>query len=167
MTASLTRLGVAAVALITLLGCGRSRTPANPQPPPPPKSATAHEIAKTTIKFADPQGRWTLQLEADRAEAVALRGPYNMSPARARYDEEGRPSVTISAKRAHVDEDARRVTFEGDVRIDSATWRLQADRAEYDLNTGKVAATGHTKWTLAEAPSPAAQHLSPHKDDRR
>jgi lipopolysaccharide export system protein LptA len=90
-----------------------------------------------------------------------------MSPAKARYDEVGRPPVTMSSKHAHIDESAHRATFEGDVQVDSATWRLQADRVEYDLKTGEVVASGRTKWLFTEGSAPTPQPPSIGKDGRR
>ncbi len=157
----------AAVALLALAGCGRPSAPA-PQkaPPAPPMPAATHEIAESTVRFADPKGRWKYEVQADRVEAATVHGPYEMTPARARYDELGKPPVTMAAKRAHVDEEARRVVLEGDVHIASPTWRLDADRAEYDLKTGKVVATGRTKWVFAGESAPASRLPSAPKDGR-
>jgi LPS export ABC transporter protein LptC len=152
----------AVVVLLTLAGCGRPRTP--PREQPPPKPAVTHEIAETTIRFADPKGRWTFSLEADRVEAVTVHGPYDMTPAKGRYEEVGQPLVTMSAQRAHVDEAARRVVLEGNVRIASPTRGMQADRVDYDLNTGKVVATGRTKWTLNEGSTLTPQAPSAGED---
>ncbi len=153
----------AAVALLALVGCGRPPTP--PPARPPSKPAFTHEIAETTFRFADPKGRWTFSLQADRVEAATVHGPYDMTPAKGRYEEVGQPAVTMSAQRAHVDETARHVVLEGDVRVASPTWGLQADRVDYDLNTGKVVATGRTKWVFTEG-SLAAQPPSSRKDAR-
>lgn len=103
-------------------------------------------------------------MKAERVEAATVHGPYDMTPATARYDEPGKPSVTMTAKRAHVEEEARRVVLEGDVAVTSPSWRLEADRVEYDLKTGKVAASGHTKWVFAEGATPATQSPSPRKE---
>jgi hypothetical protein len=155
----------AAAAVVTLFGCGRAPAQVR-QPPPPPKPAVSHEIAGTTVRFADPKGRWTFEVRADRVEAETVHGPYEMRPARARYDELGKPPVTMSAQRAHVDEQARRVTFEGEVLIASPAWRLHADRVDYDLKTGKVVASGQTKWVSTEGATPTAQPPSSRKEDR-
>jgi LPS export ABC transporter protein LptC len=145
------------IAFLALAGCGRSRPPVRPPAPPEPKPAVAHEIEETTVRFADPKGRWRFEVKAERVEAATVHGPYDMTPAAARYDEPGKPSVTMTSKRARVDEAARRVVLEGDVSVTSPSWRLEADRVEYDLKTGKVAASGHTKWVFAEGSAPTAQ----------
>jgi Lipopolysaccharide-assembly, LptC-related len=148
---------------LALAGCGRPPAPTPSQPPPKP--AVTHQIAETTIRFADPKGRWTFSLEADRVEAATIHGPYDMAPARGRYEEKGRAPVTLSADRAHVDEAARRVVLEGNAKISSPAWGMQADRVDYDLRTGEVVATGRTKWVFTEGP-PAAQSPSAPKDTR-
>jgi len=160
------RVGLASMAFFALAGCGHSRPPVRPAAPPEPKPAVAHEIKETTVRFADPKGRWRFEVKAERVEAATVHGPYDMTPAAARYDEPGKPSVTMTAKRARVDEAARRVVLEGDVSVASPTWRLDADRVEYDLKTGKVAASGHTKWVLAEGATPATQSPSLPKEGR-
>ncbi len=144
---------ITAALLLTIVGCGTSRTPVVSQAPPPPTPIAAHEIAETSIKLADPKGRWLFQVEADRVEAATVHGPFDMSPARARYDEKEKPPIIMSAKQAHVDEAANRVIFEGNVDIASPTWRLQADRVVYNLDTGEVEATGRTKWALTPQPA--------------
>jgi LPS export ABC transporter protein LptC len=160
------RLGLASIALVALAGCGRSHAPVRPAAPPEPKPAVAHEIEETTVRFADPKGRWRFEVRADKVEAATVHGPYDMTPATARYEEPGRPSVNMVAKRAQVDEAARRVVLEGDVAVTSPSWRLEADRVEYDLKTGKVAASGHTKWVFAEGATPATQSPSSRKEGK-
>jgi LPS export ABC transporter protein LptC len=157
---------IAAVSFLALAGCGRPRPPAPEQTAPPPKPGVGHEIEETTMRFADPKGRWKFEVKAERVEAATVHGPYAMTPATARYDEPGKPSVTMSAKRARVDEQARRVVLEGDVTVASPTWRLQADRVEYHLNSGQVAASGDTKWVFAEGSGAAAQSPSSAKEGR-
>ncbi|MFB3883237.1 MAG: LPS export ABC transporter periplasmic protein LptC [Armatimonadota bacterium] len=146
------------VALLALGGCGRPRAPVRERATPQPerKPAAVHEIEQTAMRFADPKGRWTLEVKADRVEAVTVHGPYDMTPASARYSEKDKPSVTMVAKHAHIDESARRVSFDGNVVIASPTWRLEAERVVYDLNSGKVEASGRTKWTLIGAPEAGA-----------
>ena len=74
-----------------------------------------------------------------------MHGPYTLAPARARYEEVGRRPALMSAERALIDQESRRVVFEGEVRISSGGWTLEADRVEYDLDSGEVVATGRTK----------------------
>ncbi len=137
-------------------GCGHKPAPTPPKPEPQPpvvqQGEPAHEIEQSTIRIADPQGRWTFEVQSERAEAAGLHGPYTLSPAKGRYEEKNREPVTMSADRATVSEGSRRALFEGNVRIASAGWALEADRVDYDLNTGKVVATGHTNWTFTESP---------------
>lgn len=139
-------------------GCGRKPTPSPPKPEPPPplvkQGEPAHELEQSTIRIADPQGRWTFEVQSARAEAAGLHGPYNLTPATGRYLEKGKEPVTMSADRATVSEGSRRARFEGKVRIASAGWTLEADRVDYDLKTGKVVASGQTKWTFTESPFP-------------
>jgi hypothetical protein len=143
-----------------MFGCGRrpSSTAAAPaaepqaEPPVVQGSEPAHEIEKSTIRLADPQGRWTFEVESERAEAAGIHGPYVLTPAKGRYDEKGREPVLMSADRARVDEGARRVLLEGRVRVVSGGWGMETDRLDYDLGTGKVVASGRTKWTLTESP---------------
>lgn len=146
------------LSLLALPGCSRRAAPPPPKVAPsetPTPSATepAHEIAESTIRVADPQGRWTFEVQSERAEAAGIHGPYILSPAKGRYDEKGKQPVFMSADRTRVDEGARRVLFEGNVRIASAGWALEADRVDYNLNTGKVVASGRTKWTFSESAS--------------
>jgi LPS export ABC transporter protein LptC len=157
----------AVLVLCALAGCGGPRASVQRETPPPaPKPAATHEIAETTIRFTDPKGKWKFQVKADRVEAATIHGPYDMTPATARYDEVSRPPVTMVAKHAHVDEDARRVVFEGDVHIASQEWRLDADRVEYDLKTGKVVASGRTKWVFAGESVLAPRSPSAPKDGK-
>ncbi len=158
-------LTIAAV-LLAFCGCGKPRAPAPEKTAAQPKPVAAHEISESTIMFSDPKGRWKLAVQAKRVEAATVHGPYDMSPATARYDEVGKPPVTMSARRAHIDEAAHRAVFEGAVRVSSATWRLEADRVDYDLKTGEVVATGNTKWVFTEGSAPALQPPSAGKDGK-
>ncbi len=133
-------------------GCGGSKTP--PEPPPDAQSGEqvesvpaegSHELKGMTVSVADPEGRWTFEVEADRGTAASIHGPYELERARGRYEESGRPPILMSAQRAYVDEQAQRVRFEDDVVIESSTWTLTAERVEYDLETGEGAATSRTK----------------------
>jgi len=135
------------------------RAPAAEEP------AASQEIEKSKVKVVDPGGRWTFQAESERVEARSVHGPYTLTPARARYEEVGRPPALMSAERARIDQESRRVVFEGEVRISSGGWTLEADRAEYDLDSGEVVATGRTKWTFAEGPGGAAESLSTDEAD--
>jgi len=47
-----------------------------------------------------------------------------------------------------VNKQTQRVHLEGSVQISSGGWLLEAERVDYDLNTGKVVAPGRTKLTL-------------------
>jgi len=129
--------------LLALSGCGR-------RPPPPvaktpeatSPSGASHQVSGSTIRLADPQGRWTFEARAERVQAASLDGPYTLEPAECRYEQPGRPPVRMRAARAQVDRSAGRVVLEGDVRLDSATWTLEARRVEYSLDEGKVVASG-------------------------
>lgn len=152
-------LACAAFILICLALPGCSRPPARNAPSTPAATDTpgtdisktvAHEIAESVIHVTDPKGRWTFVIRADKMEAEDVHGPYTMHPAVAEYREQGQPPVTMSAQSARVDEGNQRVLLEGKVTLAADTWRLTADRVEYALATGKVAATGHTNWTITE-----------------
>ena len=154
-------------ALVACAGCASPSRPAPPveRKPPPQAPAPSHEIEQSKVKVVDPGGRWTFQAEAERVEAASVHGPYTLAPARARYEEVGRPPAFMSADRAQIDQESRRVVFEGDVRINSGAWTLEADRAEYELDSGEVVAPGRTKWTFTEAPGAAKRPLSTDEDD--
>jgi hypothetical protein len=155
LTTVLLLLGVSG--LLGLAGCGGGPSPAVPEQPQPaeepadeePREAepvASHEILGSTIRMADPKGRWTFRAEADRIEAESIHGPYTLEPARAVYEEVGKAPVQMTADRARVDEESLRAVFEGDVVVASeGGWRMEAPRVEWDLDTGEVVATGQTK----------------------
>jgi len=161
-------LMVMAAALVVCAGCGSPATapPVEKAPAAEEKPVPSLEIEESKVKVVDPGGRWTFQAEAERMEAGSVHGPYTLTPARARYEEVGRPPALMSAERAQIDQESRRVVFEGDVRISSGAWTLEADRAEYDLDSGEVVATGRTKWTFSEGSGGAAESLSTDEADR-
>jgi len=115
------------------------------------------ELSQPTVSVADPAGRWTFTMEAARATAAGLHGPYEMERVTGVHKETGRPDVLLSADKARVDEISRRVALQGSVHITSAAWQLQADRVDYNLDSGEVVATGRTKWTLTESPAAPEQ----------
>jgi lipopolysaccharide assembly outer membrane protein LptD (OstA) len=153
------RLSLAAVVLLLglssllgLAGCGGppSRDVPEQQPAvekePDTEPAASHEILGSTIRIVDPEGRWVFRAEADRIEAESIDGPYALESARAVYEEAGKAPVSMTANQARVDLASRRAVFEGEVTIASEDWRVEGvDRAEYDLDTGQVVATGRTK----------------------
>jgi len=165
-------MGMAA-ALVVSAGCGsppppaaeKASAPSAASAPAPEEPAPSLEIEESKVTVVDPGGRWTFQAEAERMEAGSVHGPYTLTPARARYEEVGRPPALMSAERAQIDQESRRVVFEGEVRINSGGWTLEADRAEYDLDSGEVVATGRTKWTFSEGSGGAAESLSTDEAD--
>ncbi|HUU54254.1 MAG TPA: LPS export ABC transporter periplasmic protein LptC [Armatimonadota bacterium] len=165
-------MGMAA-ALVVSAGCGsppppaaeKASAPSAASAPAPEEPAPSLEIEESKVTVVDPGGRWTFQAEAERMEAGSVHGPYTLTPARARYEEVGRPPALMTADKAQIDQESRRVVFEGDVRISSGGWTLEADRAEYDLDSGEVVATGRTKWTFSEGSGGAAESLSTDEAD--
>ncbi len=148
-------------ALVVCAGCGGPPpAPVAEKAPAPEEPAASLEIEEPKVRVVDPGGRWTFQAEGERMEAESVHGPYVLTPARARYEEVGRRPALMSAERALIDQESRRVVFEGDVRISSGGWTLEADRVEYDLDSGEVVATGRTKWTFSEGSGGAAESLS-------
>ena len=160
-------------ALVVSAGCGsppppaaeKASAPSAASAPAPEEPAPSLEIEESKVKVVDPGGRWTFEAEAERMEAGSVHGPYTLTPARARYEEVGRPPALMSAERAQIDQESRRVVFEGEVRISSGGWTLEADRAEYDLDSGEVVATGRTKWTFSDGSGGAAESLSTDEAD--
>jgi hypothetical protein len=136
---------------ILVLGCSRSTTPPEPAPveqveeqvgSAPPEGS--HELTGMTVSVADPEGRWTFELKAEAGRGESLHGPWELERARGTFEEKGRPAILMSAARAHLDEKAQHVSFDGDVVFESLGRRLVADHVEYDLATGEVVATGRT-----------------------
>jgi hypothetical protein len=148
--------------LLGASGCGGGASPTTgeeapvAEEPPAAEPAVSHEILGSTIRMVDPKGRWTFRAEADRIEAESIHGPYALEPARAVYEEEGKAPVHMAANHGWVDEDSRRVVFEGDVVIAmEGGWRLEAPRLEYDLDSGEVVAAAGTKQTSTDGPHSA------------
>ncbi len=151
-------------------GCGGGPSPTADQEQPAEEEraaaepAVAHEILGSTITIVDPEGRWTFRAESDRIEAESMRGPYELGPARAVYEQEGRAPVRMTANRAWVDEESRRAVFEGDVVVAvEGGWRLETPRLEYNLDSGEVVAAAGTKQISTEDPHSAPK--SPPTDE--
>ena len=124
---------------------GEASAPPTGEASAPEGPAPSLEIEESKVTVVDPGGRWTFEAEAERMEAGSMHGPYTLTPARARYEEVGRPPALMTADKAQIDQESRRVVFEGDVRISSGAWTLEADRVEYDLDSGEVVAPGRPK----------------------
>jgi len=124
---------------------GEASAPPTGEASAPEGPAPSLEIEESKVTVVDPGGRWTFQAESERIEARSMHGPYTLTPARARYEEVGRPPALMTADKAQIDQESRRVVFEGDVRISSGAWTLEADRVEYDLDSGEVVAPGRPK----------------------
>jgi len=136
-------------------GCSRSTAPPEPSPveqaseqveqqtESPPEGS--HELKGMTVSVADPEGRWTFELKAESGTGKSLHGPWELRDTRGTYEEEGRPTISMSSRHAYLDEEAQHVSFDGDVVVASEGWRLDADQVEYDLATGEVVAASRTK----------------------
>jgi hypothetical protein len=161
-------------ALVVCAGCGNPPPPApvveqapapEEQAPAPEEPVPSLEVEESKVKVVDPGGRWTFEAEAERMEAESVHGPYTLAPARARYEEVGRPPALMSAERAQIDQESRRVVFEGKVRISSGGWVVEADRTEYDLDSGEVVVTGNPKWRFSEGAGGEGESLSTDEAD--
>jgi len=129
--------------LLVMFGCARRPpTPVTKTEKSTSPSATSHEVSGSTIRMADPAGRWSFEARAQRVETASLDGPYALQAAECRYQQSGRPPVLMRAARAQVDRSAGKAVLEGRVRLESDAWVLEAERVEYDLNEGKVLASG-------------------------
>jgi len=103
----------------------------------------------SVIRVADPEGKWRFEARSEHIEADGIDGPYRLRPAVCRYEEPGKPPVRMRAESARVDKAAEQVLLEGKVRVSYEAWSLDAERVEYDLKQGKVAAAGQTKLSYA------------------
>lgn len=130
------------------VGCARRPPPAPPPPTPAAPAAPSLELGGSVIRIADPKGRWRFVARSAKVKATGVDGPYDLTPADARYEEPGKEPVLMRAARADVNKQTQRVHLEGSVQISSGGWLLEAERVDYDLNTGKVVAPGRTKLTL-------------------
>lgn len=167
MRMKMVRVLVLAAALAVCAGCrGAPPAPVAERAPEPAETTdTSLQIEESTVKVVDPGGRWTFEAESERMEAASVHGPYTLTPARARYEEVGRPEVLMSAKKGQIDQETRRVVFEGQVRISSGGWMVEADRAEYELDSGEVVVTGNTKWTFVDGGGGSGESQSADEDD--
>lgn len=137
--------------LILAAGCGgRPPTLAAPEEETEPRVPESVTMGGSVIRVADPGGEWKFEARCDRASAAGMDGPYVLAPMEGRYEEEGKPPVLMRADRAEVDKGANRVSLSGSVWMRYGGSQLEADRVEYDLETGEVVAEGRTKWTLTE-----------------
>lgn len=137
------------VVLVASAGCGGRR----PRPPAEPKQlplsrAPATELSESVVRVADPEGKWRFEAHSATMRAAGVEGPFTLIPARCRYQEPGRDPVEMEAERAHVDKQARHVSLRGSVVIVYQEWRLEAERVECDLKTGKVVVPGRQKLIL-------------------
>jgi len=143
------------VALLALFGCGgrRVETPLVKPPEKPPSPSL--EFGGSVIRIADPKGNWTFEARSAKVNAKTTEGPFSLSPADGVYREKGRAPVNMSAAAGDIDKQAGRVALKGHVRITSDDWLLEADRVDYDLDSGKVVSPGRTKLTF----QPSAKQL--------
>jgi hypothetical protein len=139
------------ICLLLAGGCGgRPPTPAPLEDKTPAKGPESVAVTGSVIRMAAPDGEWTFEARSERGTAAGMDGPYVLTPMEGRYEREGRPPVLMRADRAEVDRGANRVNLTGSVWVGYGGAQLEADRVEYDLGTGKVAAEGGTKWTFAD-----------------
>lgn len=111
------------------------------------------ELGGSVIRIADPGGRWKFEAHSAQVNAKTVDGPFVLSPAEGRYQERGKEPVLMRAARADIDKQAQQVVLQGQVRIASDSWLLEADRVDYDLNTGKVVSPGRTKLSFGQGAS--------------
>ncbi len=139
------------VGLLLTGGCGGRPSIQKPrQAEETAKSARSLEVGGSVIRMAAPEGDWKFEARSARATAPTIHGPYVLTPMEGRYEVKNQPPVLMGADRAEVDEAAKRVRLLGSVWVSFQGSQLEADRVEYDLETGEVVAEGRTKWILSE-----------------
>ncbi len=138
------------LAVLLAAGCG-GRPPVPEREEEPASTVTQSvEVGGSVIQMASPKGAWEFEARSEHAEAASMEGPYLLTPMEGWYKKKDGSVVVMGADRAEVDKGAEKVTLEGSVWVDFGGARLEAERVEYDLRTGKVVAEGQTKWTLTE-----------------
>ena len=140
---------ILALALLALAGCGRPGTP-RPRAPKedPPETPVATKMTNSTVRIADPKGKWTLEVRSKTMDAPREEGPYHLTEVEGQLQQPGQPSVKLKADRAVVDKQAERMAMQGAVRITRPGIVLEGERITYDLKTGKVLADAPTKTTI-------------------
>jgi hypothetical protein len=142
--------------MLAIAGCS-ARRPAKPtEKPPTQPPVPSLEFGGSVIRIADPKGNWTFEARSAKIKAKTAEGPFFLVPADGIYQQTGQKPVYMKAVTASIDKAAGRVVLQENVRITSAAWILEADRVDYDLNTGKVVSPGRTKLTFQSS-----------EDDRR
>lgn len=137
------------LSFVAVCGCGGRGAQREPSAETPSSAApTSHQITGSKMTMTDPNGRWTLDVRAERVKAAGVEGPYELAPAECTYQQAGRRPVFMRGTRAGLDKKAEKLVLEGNVHITSGAWQLEADRVEYDLNAGEVVAPGRTKWSF-------------------
>lgn len=141
-----------------LAGCSRPRTPqVGPDKPKPPALPTSTTLENTTVKLADPAGKWTFDATAKSATTAGARGPYDMTEADGVCRRPNEPPAYVRAHRLHLDQERQQITLEGGVRVISGGLTVEGDRIEYDLKTGKVVGAPRTNWTFSPGAADAAR----------
>lgn len=142
------QLALTVALLLALVGCGGKPAQDTLAKPPDKVPEPSLEFGGSVIRIADPKGRWTFEARSQQVKAKTAEGPYHLAPVAGTYLEKGRAPVEMSAVSGDIDKRAGRVALRGRVQISSAGWRLEADRVDYDLGTGKVVSPGRTKLTF-------------------
>jgi LptA/(LptD N-terminal domain) LPS transport protein len=154
-------LVIVALALLTpalLAGCTRPRpSQVGPGKPKAPALPTSTTLENTTVKLADPAGKWTFDAVAKTATTAGAKGPYDMTEADGVCRRPGEPPAYLHARRLHLDQQRQHVTLEGAVRVVSGGLTVEGDRIEYDLKTGKVVGAPRTNWTFDPKAAEAAR----------
>ena len=143
---------LAMAALGCLLPGGCARRPAREPAPAAPAAPTSTRMRSPSVRVADPAGKWTFSARAESMSATSQQGPYTLSGATGSYQPSGQPPVHMRANHIVVDEGAQRVTLQGGVEIRTPAVVMRGERVSYDLRTGKVRASGPTKWTFTGSP---------------
>jgi LPS export ABC transporter protein LptC len=154
------------IALLAAAGCGRQPAAVQPEEEQVPAAPTSLLVSRSTIRVAAPDGRWRLEARSQHIEAASINGPYTLTPADCRYEQQGKPPVLIRAERASVDTAANHLQVEGSVRLVYGAWSMETDHLDYDLDDGKVVASGPTKLTVGEGGDSAQRTETPQGEDR-
>jgi lipopolysaccharide export system protein LptA len=137
---------MAAILLFALSGCGRHAAPKEEKKTS--LAPTSFRTQGSEVKISDPKGEWTFTAQTKEMDAASKDGPYLMTQANAIYHKIGQPTVKMRADRIELDQRLERVVLTGAVRLQTQAMMVEGERFQYDLKTGKVVATGRTKWSI-------------------